>query len=173
MRYIKYPLLLMFCTTITLFSCKKETKVVNETVVDNYVYDIDQVAVYQDNIEKTRQKSSELFISGLYSNLFQTPIESGTLSDLAQIRQATGDKQMADELFLNTFINDGGAVIPSNATMRADLDLFITETYLRFYLRIPNPYEVFELKKTINEDEEITPEIIYQAFALSNEYKFY
>jgi hypothetical protein len=95
------------------------------------------------------------------------------LSDLTLIREATGDKQMADELFLNTFTNDGGAVIPSNNEMRADLDRFITETYLRFYLRLPNPYEIFEIKKAIDEDEDMTPDIIYQAFALSNEYKFY
>ena len=160
-------------TVLVLSSCKKETKVVNETVVDNYIYEVDQVAVYQDNIEKTRQKTPEAFLSGVYANLFQMPIESNTLSDLTQIREATGDKQMADELFLNTFINDGGAVIPTNTQMRADLDAFIRATYLRFFLRLPNPYEVFELKKAIEEDEDMTPEMVYQAFALSNEYKFY
>ena len=173
MKIFKYTLLFTLTFLLTFSACKKETKVINETVVDNYIYEVNQVAVYQSNIEKTRQKTSEAYLSGMYAHLFQSPIEAGTLSDMAQIREATGDKQMADELFLNTFINAGGAVIPSDDEMRADLDLFITETYLRFYLRLPSPYEVFELKKAIDEDEDLTPEMIYQAFGLSNEYKFY
>ena len=136
MKILKYPITLLLMTILVLSSCKKETKVVNETVVDNYIYEVDQVAVYQDNIEKTRQKTPEAFLSGVYANLFQMPIESNTLSDLTQIREATGDKQMADELFLNTFINDGGAVIPTDVQMRADLDAFIQATYLRFFLRL-------------------------------------
>jgi hypothetical protein len=173
MQMFEYFFLFIFSALFALSSCKKETKVINETVVDNYVYEINQVAVYQNNIEKTRQKTPEAFLSGLYANLFQSPIEANTLSDLSLIREATGDKQMADELFLNNFINAGGTMIPSNIQMRADLDLFITETYLRYYLRMPNPYEVFELKKVIDEDENLTPELVYQAFGLSNEYKFY
>ena len=64
-------------------------------------------------------------------------------------------------------------VIPSDAEMRADVEKFVQETYLRFFLRVPTAYEVFELKKEIENDPELTPELIYQAFALSNEYKFY
>ncbi|RMG86016.1 MAG: hypothetical protein D6714_04895, partial [Bacteroidetes bacterium] len=156
-----------------LGACKKETKVINETVVDNYIYEVNPVVVYQSNIEKTRQKTSELFISGLYANLFQSPIEASTLSDLTQIRLATGDKQVADELFVNGFINAGGVDIPSNTEMRADIDRFIVETYLRFFLRMPNPYEIYELKQMIETDPDLTPELIYQGFVLSNEYKFY
>ncbi len=146
---------------------------VHQNTVDNYIYEVNPVVVYQDNIEKTRQKTSELFISGTYANLFQTPIDAGTLSDLTEIRTATGDKQLVDELVLNNFINGGGAVIPTNQQMRSNIEVFIADTYLRFFLRIPNPYEVLELKKEIEADPELTPELIYQAFALSNEYKFY
>lgn len=172
MKSIKFPLILSLLL-LACFSCKKENVVSKQTIVDNHIYEINPVVVYQDNIEKTRQKTSELFISGTYANLFQVPIDAGTLADLTQIRTATGDKQMVDELVLNNFINTGNAVIPTDQQMRANIEQFIADTYLRFFLRLANPYEVLELKKEIEADPGLTPDLIYQAFALSNEYKFY
>lgn len=158
---------------IFLFSnCKKEIITQNE-INNDYTYNIDNEIIYQSNVEKTRQKTPELYISILYSNLFQTSIPANDLAELARIRAATGDKQLADELFLNAFVNGGNAIIPSNNTMRDDVETFIADTYLRFFLRIPTAYEVFELKKEIEADTQLTPELIYQGFALSNEYKFY
>ena len=158
---------------LMLMSCKKETQLVTQPTVDNYIYEVNNEVVYQSNVEKTRQKTPELYLSILYSNLFQTTISNDDLTQLANIRTATGDKQMAGELFLNAFVNSGNDIIPSNSEMREDIEQFIVDTYVRFFLRIPSPYEVFELKKEIEDDINLTPSLIYQAFALSNEYKFY
>ena len=164
--------LLLLLVPIFLLNCKKE--IITETTINkDFVYDVEGEVIYQSNVEKTRQKTPELYISILYSNLFQTSVPQQDLAQLAQIRAATGDKQLADELFLNAFVNSGFAIIPTNAAMRDDIEQFISDTYLRFFLRIPTAYEVFELKKEIEEDEGLTPVLIYQAFALSNEYKFY
>ncbi len=57
--------------------------------------------------------------------------------------------------------------------MRNDIDKFITDTYIRFYLRLPSEYERYFLKDLIQNDQEMTPELIYTSFALSNEYFFY
>lgn len=157
---------------LTFSNCKKEIVTQNEVNTD-YIYNVDNEVIYQSNVEKTRQKTPELYISILYSNLFQTTIPANDLSQLTGIRAATGDKQLADELFLNAFVNGGEALIPTNQQMRDDIEGFIMETYLRFFLRIPTAYEVFELKKEIEADTQLTPELIYQGFALSNEYKFY
>jgi len=169
----KTNLLLLFITVLTFTSCKKETEVINQPVIDNYIYGINGENLYQSNVEKDKQKTSEQYLSILYANLFQTSVPQNELVELTELRLAIGDKQAADELILNNFVNSGNTTIPSDNEMRADLGQFIENTYLRFFLRMPNAYEVFELKKEIEEDEELTPELIYQAFALSNEYKFY
>ena len=170
---LKTNFLLIFIAVFLFSSCKKETQVINQPVVDNYIYGVNIENIYQSNVEKNKQKTSEQYISILYANLFQTSVPQNDLVELAEVRLAIGDKQSADELILNSFVNDANVTIPTDSEMRADIDKFIEETYLRFFLRKPNAYETFELKKEIEEDLDLTPELIYQAFAISNEYKFY
>jgi hypothetical protein len=165
---MRYLILLLLLT-----ACKKETVTVHQPVVDNYIYGIDGENLYQSNAEKNKQKSAEQYISILYSNLFQNAIGQNDLVELSEIRRAIGDKQISDELILNAFVNNNLVIIPSNLAMRADIDAFVEETYLRFFLRKPNPYEAHELKSEIENDEGLTPELIYMGFALSNEYQFY
>ena len=169
----KTNFLLFFIVLMAFSSCKKETTVINQPVVDNYIYGVNGENLYQSNVEKNKQKTTEQYISILYANLFQNSVPQSDLVELAELRVSIGDKQAADELILNNFVNSGNVTIPTDSEMRADLDKFIEETYLRFFLRKPNAYEVFELKKEIEDDADLTPELIYQAFALSNEYKFY
>ncbi len=170
---MKTRFLLPLLVLLSMAACKTETEVIKEPSVNAYIYDVDAEDLYQSNAEKNKQKSAEQYISILYANLFQSTVPQGDLADLGEIRKAIGDKQMADELILNAFVNDGSVSIPSNAEMRADIEAFVQETYLRFFLREPTAYEIFELKAEIEEDPDLTPELIYQAFALSNEYKFY
>ena len=155
----------MFCVAL-FFSCKQDKEY-------QYVFEVNEENLYQSNVEKTKQKTAQQYISILYSNLFSTTLPQQDLSELAEVRLAIGDKQMADELILNDFVNSGSAGIPTNSEMRDDIEQFIEDTYIRFFLRKPTPYEVFELKQEIEADQDLTPELIYQAFALSNEYKFY
>ena len=63
--------------------------------------------------------------------------------------------------------------MPTDQIMRADIDQFITDTYLRFYVREPGQYERWQLKQMIEQDAEITPEMIYYAFLTSDEYRYY
>ncbi len=162
------PLLLLVLTT----SCKKETTTIHNSEVD-YIYNVNGENLYQSNADKNKEKSSEQYVSILYSNLFQNAIGQNDLIELSEIRRAIGDKQIADELILNAFVNNNNVQIPTNTVMRDDIDAFVEETYLRFFLRKPNPYEAYELKSEIEEDNNLNPELIYMAFALSNEYKFY
>ena len=166
-------LLFLFLLLTTGLSCKKEITTIREVVPDNYIYGINGDTLYQSNVEKTKQKSSEQYLSILYANLFQSTIPPSDLAQLSELRLASGDKQLIDELVLNNYINGGGAIIPSDAEMRADIGQFIENTYIRFFLRLPSPYEVYELREMIESDLELTPELIYQGFALANEYQFY
>ena len=161
-------LILLLATT----SCKKETTTIHNPEVD-YIYNVNGENLYQSNADKDKEKSTEQYVSILHSNLFQDAIGQNDLIQLSEIRRAIGDKQIADELILNAFVNNNNVHIPNNATMRNDIDAFVEETYLRFFLRKPTPYESYELKTEIEQDQNLNPELIYMAFALSNEYKYY
>lgn len=150
--------------TTTLFSCKKEHR---------YIYDVGNEVVYENNSEKNKQKSSAQFISILYSNLFQSSISLQESNQLSELRMAVGDKQVADNLIINNYVNSAGVNLPSDTDMRADIPKFVEETYIRFYLRKPTPYEAKFLKEEIENDSGLSPKLIYAAFAESNEYKFY
>jgi hypothetical protein len=57
--------------------------------------------------------------------------------------------------------------------MRQDPEAFITETYKRFFVRVPTEAEKTYMINYINSHPEVTPEHVYYAFAISNEYYFY
>lgn len=164
-RTFQLSMIFLFIMSI-LFGCKQEKEY-------QYVFEVNEENLYLSNVEKKKQKTPEQYISILYSNLFSTTVPPQDLSQLAEVRASIGDKQMADEMILNDFVNSGNSSTPTNQEMRANVDQFIEDTYIRFFLRKPSPYEVLELKQEIDGDVELTPEMIYQAFALSNEYKFY
>ncbi len=162
MKRLKFLMIPFFL--LLLMACKKEY---------DYIYDLGSEAVYSSNAEKDKQKSSTQFISILYSNLFQSSISQQESNDLSELRLAIGDKQIADDLVISAYINNAAVQIPTNADMRANIEQFVEDTYLRFYLRKPTPYEARYLKEVIESDPDFSPELIYTAFAESNEYKFY
>ena len=154
-------------------SCKKETKVIENVVYDNVIYDLDTLNLYTSNVDKTKQKSSAQYISILYADLFNRTISTKVLNDLDELKLSLGDKTLANELLLNSFVNETNVAVPAGTEMRDDVDAFIDETYIRFYLRKPTEYERHYLKELIMNDPGMTPELIYTAFAVSEEYQFY
>jgi len=156
--------ILSICCLLLMVACKKDYR---------YIYDVGNEVVYENSSEKNKQKSSAQFISILYSNLFQSSISLQETNELSELRTAIGDKQVADNLIINDYVNSAGVNLPSDADMRADIPKFVEETYIRFYLRKPTAYEAKFLKEEIENDPGLTPKLIYAAFAESNEYKFY
>ena len=154
-------------------SCKKE--IFEEVIYDNIIYQIDTVPVYQSNTEKDRLKTPIQYISSLYSNLAFAGIPTSILDNLVIYRLSIGDKTLVNELILNAMLEDPAviAMFPTNTEMRDDIDKFIEDTYLRFYLRNPTAYEKFSLHNIIENNEDITVTDIFRAFLLSNEYMFY
>lgn len=166
--------IMLFWSVVVLFSaCRKKTEVIKTQVVDNVIYEVGGTAVYQDNSEKKKQKTNTQFISILHANLFQNSISTSDLTSLSEVRTAIGDKQLADELIINNYVHSTGVQIPTNSIMRSDIDGFVQATYLRFFLRKPNAYEKYYLKQAIENDADLTPELIYTGFSVSNEYKYY
>lgn len=165
--------ILAMLIALTTLGCKKQ--IVEEVVYDNIIYQVDTVPVYQSNTEKDRLKTPLQYISSLYSNLYFSSIPSGLLDNLVIYRLSIGDKTLINELILNAMLEDPMVVagFPSNEEMFSDVDEFIEDSYLRFYLRNPTEYEKYGLANMIESDPEITVIDVYRSFLLSNEYMYY
>ncbi len=171
MQVFKFLLCSVLCSTILITACKRD--VFEKRVYDNVIYEVNPVTLYLNNGQKTKQKTSLQYISILYANLFNQNISAQKLNELSEVFLSIGDKEIANSLTLNRFLTLTGIQIPTNQQMRDDIPQFVSDSYLKFYLRNPTPYEAYQLQKMITDDLAVTPEMVYAAFALSNEYNFY
>lgn len=122
---------------------------------------------------KTKLKTDQQYVAILHANLFQTALSANELYDIARCMESIGDKEVAREVIISNFMNKPGVQIPTDSEMRLDLDYFITETYERFLVREPSQAEITYFRNYIVADPNVTPELVYFSFALSNEYLFY
>ena len=125
------------------------------------------------NAEKTKLKTPEQYVAILYANLFQTALSADNLFEVSQCIQSVGDKDLVHEVIISNYMNDGGVELPSDAEIRADVELFVIETYHRFLVREPSEAELQYFKNYINSNPNVNAEMVYFAFALSNEYQYY
>ena len=161
----------LLASTLLLFGCKKE---VEETIVySNVIYGIEDITIYNSNAEKTKQKSPELLLSIMYSDIFNQGITTTKLLEIAELSVSNGDKTMFTEMIFSQFLADPTANVPTNTQMRADVDDFVSYSYVQFFQRLPSKYERRFMTNLITDDPTITVENVYSAFVLSNEYYFY
>jgi len=109
----------------------------------------------------------------VYSDLFGGNVSQGEIDAIIVAYASLGDKELITDLVIRNLLNDGRASLPSEGEMRSDIDKFIVDTYVKFYIREPNAYEKWELKRIIEADPGMTPEMIYYAFLTSDEYRFF
>lgn len=147
-----------------LSSCRKD---------QDLVFELNPVELYSSAAEKTKLKSTEQFISILYTNLFQQAISSEQVFELNQCLESIGDKELAREVLISNFFNHPGVILPTAEDMLAAPDAFIEETYKRFLVRLPSEAERVWMKNFILGNSLMTPELVYYSFALSNEYLYY
>lgn len=145
-------------------SCKKDKE---------GLFELNNVELYSSAAEKDKRKSNAQFISILHTNLFQLAISSGEVFELDEAFRSIGDQDLAREVLISNFFNETGVALPTVTEMNANLDLFVEETFKRFFVRTPNEAEKTWVKNFINTNPQLTPENIYFAFAISNEYQFY
>jgi len=157
-------LLALFILLIVFTSCKKETE---------YIYEVNDVQVRQDATGKGFPKSTIEFLSIAYSDIYGNTISQNQLNRLSLLYLAFGDKKLLEDLLIKNMINRPEALLPSNQTMRADVDLFVVNAYQKLYNRSPNELEVFTLKKNINENAQMTSVVVYYAMMTSDEYRYY
>jgi hypothetical protein len=140
---------------------------------DVFIYALDPVDLDLYDGDKDREKSNQEFAAILHANLFQTALSANDLYKIDQCIQSIGDKQLAREVIISNFMNKPGVQIPSPEEMHADVDAFIIATYNRFLVRNPTEAEKTWFRNKIAADPNVTPELIYFSFALSEEYLFY
>ena len=158
MKNLTYILSIILIMT----SCKKED-----------VYELNEVQASSYNANKDKLKSSNQFISILYANLFQEALSANELFEISKCIQSIGDKEVAHEIVFSNFMNKNGVIIPSDSVMREDLDLFIEETYKRFFVRDITEAERESFISFFESHPYVSAEMVYMAFAMSNEYQYY
>ena len=151
---------------LVFFSCKEEKK-----GADDYV--VNPVTSLPPNAGKTKQKTDQQYVAILHANLFQVALSANQIFEISQCIESIGDKEVAREVIISNFMNESGVKMPSNQQMRADIATFIRDTYNRFLVRNPTEAEITYFENYISANPNVTPELVYFSFALSNEYLFY
>jgi hypothetical protein len=146
-------------------SCKK--------VIDPDQYEVKEVKLYSSISEKDKLKSQEQFVSILYTNLFQQTLSGNKLVQINNCLESIGDKELGREVLISNFMNKPNVQLPSDSIMRANPRNFVLDTYERFFVRIPSEAEVAWMTNFIEANPQLSTELVYFAFALSNEYLYY
>jgi hypothetical protein len=155
----------LWCVALLLLAgCKKE-KI--------YTYEVDDVTVEQPGALKPNVKSDLEVLSIAYSDLFGTTIPADALEALALSYQSFGDKRLVMDMVILNFLNDPNVQMPSDATMRADIEGFVDASYRKFFVREPSAFERWFVSDLIRKDAGLTPDLVYYAFMTSAEYRFY
>jgi hypothetical protein len=162
MQAYKYIALLLL---VWVWGCKETSK--------EYIYELKDVNIKQDQANKKFSKSDIEYISVVYSDLFNKTISTDEINKLLRLYTASGDKQTIMDMVIRTFLNRPDVVVPSSVDMRADVNRFVEECYKKFYLREPTAYERHYFTEMINKNQQITPAMVYYSFLTSKEYKFY
>lgn len=158
-------LIAVFLLCNLLFTqCKKEIE---------RTYELNSIELLPPNTLKTKAKTNEQYVSILYANLFQKALSANQLFEISQCLQSKGDQVLAREVLISNFMNKKNVILPSDSIMRLDIDKFITETYIRFLVRRPTEAEKTYFRNFISSNANVTPELVYFSFALSDEYMFY
>jgi hypothetical protein len=139
-------------------------------------YEVNPINSYGDNLNKNKAKSNIEYHSILSTNLFQKPSSVNELTRLDRVIQSCGDKSLINEVIISNYMNSSQVRLPSRKMMTDSTDKFIDQTFIRFYIRRPSEAEKTWFTNFINANKSnpnFTPELVYTAFAASDEYFFY
>ena len=163
MKYFKsLPYLIAF-SLLGFFSCTENA----------YVYEVNEITVEPNNAEKDKVKVSGQYIAILYANLFQQALSPSQLVDYSELIASMGDKQVAYETIIAKFLSSPDVIIPTKSEMNANVAQFVVDTYQRFYVRNPSQAEKAYFVNYIESRPDVSPELVYFAFATSAEYNYY
>ena len=161
---MKKLFLLLLSLSLVFAACKKE---------EDIIYGVNQVNADSYNSGKDKLKSISQYISIVYANLFQQALSANELVEISNCIISIGDKEVANEIVLSNFMNKTGVIMPSDSLMRSDVNAFLEDTYKRFFIRNITEAEREYFKNFLETHPDVSVEMIYTAFSLSNEYQFY
>ena len=159
---MKSKVLILSAISILTLSCQNESLV---------IFDVEDVEIRQEGIDKPNVKTDIEFISIAYSDLFDRAISKDELVALRQTYASFGDIKLIEDLIIRNFLNGNQVNLPSSAEMRNDIEAFVGQTYRKFLNRNPNEFELWFLVNEIQGNQTITPELIYYSIMTSNEYR--
>jgi len=151
---------------MVIVACREDEKGQDEYVVN-------PLTSLPPNAGKTKQKTNQQYVAILHANLFQVALSANQIFEISQCIESIGDKEVAREVIISNFMNEVDVIMPSNEVMRADLRSFIIGTYNRFLVRNPTESEITYFQNYIGGNPNVTPELVYYSFSLSNEYLYY
>jgi len=163
-----FKILFFSILSLCLIQCGKEQ--VKTT------YEVVETPSYGDNLNKDKGKSNIEFHSILSTNLFQKPPSINELSRTDRVIQSCGDKTLISEVIISNYMNSSSVILPTRQRMVDSTEKFVVETYIRFFIRRPTEAEKTWFVNFINANKsnpKFRPEMIYTAFAASDEYMFY
>ena len=163
MRGSRTAVRLALALALVISGCRKEED----------VYEVNPEDLQLVETSKFKLKTTNQYVAILYANLFQTALSANKLVEINRLFDAIGDDHVAKEVLISNFMNDASVVIPSDTDMRADPETFIYETYVRFLIRRPTEAEQAYFVNLIETNTDITAELIYFSFALSDEYEYH
>lgn len=136
-------------------------------------YGLQPLTIESDLANKDRVKTVDQWISILHSDLFGTALGTGELYEIKQAFQSVGDQEVAREMLISNFMQQSDVLLPDVTEMTTQTDAFIEATYTRFLVRLPTEAEKTWMRQYIGSNPNLTPELVYTAFALSDEYLHY
>ncbi len=163
MRGSRTAVRLALALALVISGCRKEED----------VYEVNPEDLQLVETSKFKLKTTNQYVAILYANLFQTALSANKLVEINRLFDAIGDDHVAKEVLISNFMNDASVVIPSDTDMRADPETFIYETHVRFLIRRPTEAEQAYFVNLIETNTDITAELIYFSFALSDEYEYH
>jgi hypothetical protein len=137
------------------------------------IYGVNNVPLDLIETNKTKLKTTNQYVAILYANLFQTALSANEIVEIQKLVESIGDDQVAFEVLISNFMNEPDVILPSDSAMRQNTEFFITETYKRFLIRRPTEAEQTYFINKIGTNNDITSELVYFSFALSDEYMYY
>lgn len=157
--------IIFLLSVLTLVSCKKEKKA---------VYGLNDVDISQNSANKDYLKSTTEFISIAYSDIFGTVISINKLADLTKIYKAFGDKKLIEQMVIKNFLNEPSIQIPQiDRSSASTINTFTQNIYIKLYNRTPDEYELWFISNMIENDTDLTSELIYFSLMTANEYRYY
>ena len=126
--------LAVFSLVVFFFiQCTKEKIITN--------YEVVETPSYGDNLNKDKDKTNIEFHSILTTNLFQKPSSINELTRTDRVIQSCGDKTLINEVIISNYMNTSFVKLPTRKFMIDSTEKFITDTYIRFFIRRPTEAE--------------------------------